>query len=59
MKLEDLHFNLPDELIAQDPSPERDQARLLVLDRSDGSVQHLHFKDIEIFLNPVLFLLLV
>lgn len=52
MKLEDLHFNLPDELIAQDPSPERDQARLLVLDRSDGSVQHLHFKDIENFLNP-------
>jgi S-adenosylmethionine:tRNA ribosyltransferase-isomerase len=52
MKLEALHFDLPEERIAQQPSSERDQSRLLVLDRSDGSVRHLHFKDIRYFLKP-------
>ena len=46
MKLVDYDFDLPDELIAQYPSPERDQSRLMVVDRSTGSLQHLHFHDI-------------
>ena len=46
MKLLDYDFDLPDELIAQHPSPERDQSRLLLLDRATDSVQHLTFRDI-------------
>ena len=43
MRLIDYDFDLPEALIAQRPRPERDQARLLVLNRADGSLQHLHF----------------
>lgn len=52
MKLVDYDFDLPDELIAQHPSPERDQSRLLVVNRSDGSLAHLHFRDIIDQLAP-------
>ena len=41
MRLVDYDFDLPDALIAQRPPPERDQARLLLLNRADGSLQHL------------------
>ena len=52
MKLVDYDFDLPDDLIAQPPTPERDQSRLLVVNRSDGSLVHLHFRDIIAQLAP-------
>jgi S-adenosylmethionine:tRNA ribosyltransferase-isomerase len=51
MKLVDYDFDLPNELIAQHPTAERDLSRLLVLNRRNGSVQHLHFHDIVDLLN--------
>ena len=52
MQLVDYDFDLPDALIAQRPPPERDQARLLLLNRADGSLQHLHFGAIVDQLAP-------
>ena len=52
MKLADYDFDLPEELIAQYPVPERDQSRLLVIDRSDGSLAHRQFRDILDYLSP-------
>jgi S-adenosylmethionine:tRNA ribosyltransferase-isomerase len=46
MKLSDFDYHLPKELIAQYPLPERDSARLLVLDRGTGKIEHEIFKDI-------------
>jgi S-adenosylmethionine:tRNA ribosyltransferase-isomerase len=52
MRLEDFNFNLPQELIAQDPIEDRSSSRLLVLDRETGDVQHHIFKEIVNYLNP-------
>jgi S-adenosylmethionine:tRNA ribosyltransferase-isomerase len=38
MKVQDFYFDLPEELIAQEPIKERDKSRLLVLHRNDGSM---------------------
>jgi S-adenosylmethionine:tRNA ribosyltransferase-isomerase len=46
MRLEDFDFELPDELIAQAPLPERDASRLLILDRRSGAVAHRRFRDL-------------
>lgn len=46
MKLSDFDYNLPKELIAQYPLKERAQARLLVLDRKTGQIEHRIFKDL-------------
>ncbi len=46
MKLTDFDYELPAELIAQTPSPVRDQSRLLVVNRQDGSLQDKVFSDI-------------
>lgn len=46
MKLSDFDFALPEELIAQVPLPERDQSRLMVVDRSTGKISHDHFGSI-------------
>lgn len=46
MKLSKFKFNLPEELIAQYPTENRDESRLLVLNRKDGSIEHKQFKDI-------------
>lgn len=43
MKTSDFDYNLPEELIAQTPVEPRDHSRLLVYDRADGSIRHLHF----------------
>lgn len=51
MKLSDFDYHLPKELIAQYPLPERDSARLLVVDRADSAVKHSIFKDISLYLN--------
>ena len=46
MKLSDFSFNLPDELIAEYPSENRDEARLMVIHRDTGKIEHRLFKDI-------------
>lgn len=45
-------YKLPEELIAQQPVRNRDQSRLMVVDRSEGTITIGHFKDIENYLNP-------
>jgi len=52
MKLSDFDYTLPKELIAQYPLKERDAARLLVLDRKKGAIEHTCFKDITNYFNP-------
>lgn len=51
MKTSDFDFNLPQELIAQTPILNRDQSRLLVLDKKTGDIEHHIFKDIVNYLN--------
>lgn len=46
MKLSDFKFNLPAELIAERPSLNRDESRLMVMHRSTGLIEHKMFKDI-------------
>ena len=52
MKTSDFYFDLPQELIAQDPLEDRSSSRLLVLDRESGKTQHRVFRDIIEYLNP-------
>ncbi|MBE5779821.1 MAG: tRNA preQ1(34) S-adenosylmethionine ribosyltransferase-isomerase QueA [Clostridiales bacterium] len=51
MKTSDFNYHLPEELIAQTPVEPRDHSRLLVYDRSDKSIRHLHFYDLPSFLR--------
>lgn len=46
MKLSQFKFRLPDDLIAQHPAPERDESRLMVLNRATGEIEHRIFKEI-------------
>ena len=46
MNLKDFNFELPQELIAQEPLKERDTSRLLVLDKNTGEIKHSTFRDI-------------
>ncbi|MCQ2432931.1 MAG: tRNA preQ1(34) S-adenosylmethionine ribosyltransferase-isomerase QueA [Clostridia bacterium] len=48
----DFAYDLPEELIAQTPSPERDGCRLMLLDRNTGDIQHKIFRDIYDELQP-------
>src|SRR5271167_3426449 len=43
MRLSELDYDLPEELIAQEPLARRDEARLLVLDRKSKSIEHSRF----------------
>lgn len=52
MKLSDFNYELPEELIAQDPLEKRSDSRLMVLDRKTGTMGHRHFRDIIEYLNP-------
>ena len=52
MRVSDFHFDLPDELIARYPMPERSGSRLLVVDESTGKPEHRTFRDIVDYLNP-------
>lgn len=52
MKTSDFYFELPQELIAQDPLKDRSSSRLMILDRSTGEVSHHVFKEIVDELNP-------
>ena len=52
MKTHDFWYDLPEQLIAQTPLQNRDESRLLVLDKETGSVDHRHFYDIVDYLKP-------
>lgn len=52
MNVKDFYFDLPQELIAQDPLEDRASSRLLALDRETGEVTHRKFRDILGYLNP-------
>ena len=52
MKTSDFDYNLPEELIAQFPLKQRDESRLLVLHRCDGTREHKTFKNILEYLHP-------
>lgn len=51
MKTHDFYYELPEELIAQDPLEDRSGSRLLVLDKNTGAMEHRIFKDITRFLK--------
>lgn len=51
MKVSDFNYELPKELIAQHPYDKRDEARLMVLDKRNQSIEHKVFKDIIDYLN--------
>lgn len=48
----DFYFDLPEELIAQDPLEDRSSSRLLVLDKETGETSHHIFKEVINYLNP-------
>ena len=51
MRVSDFHYDLPQELIAQEPLKDRHLSRLLVLDKETGNIEHKVFKDIIKYLN--------
>ena len=51
MNVTDFNFELPPELIAQDPLEDRAASRLLVLDKKTGEMEHRHFRDILQYLK--------
>ena len=51
MKTSDFYYDLPKELIAQDPLPDRSSSRLMHLSLSDGSIEHRHFTDVLSYLR--------
>ena len=52
MKTSDFYFDLPQELIAQDPLEDRSSSRLMLLDKKTGEIEHKVFRDIVDYLNP-------
>ena len=52
MKTSDFYYDLPEELIAQDPLEDRSSSRLLILDKETGKTEHHIFKEIIDYLNP-------
>lgn len=52
MDLKDFTYDLPEELIAQDPLLDRAASRLMVVDKMTGEMKHKHFRDITEYLNP-------
>lgn len=52
LRTHDFWYDLPQELIAQTPSPQRDGCRLMVVDRKTGGVSHRSFSDITDYLDP-------
>lgn len=51
MRTSDFYYELPQELIAQDPLEDRSSSRLMHLSMADGSIEHRHFRDILDYLN--------
>lgn len=52
MDVKDFYYDLPKELIAQDPLEDRSSSRLLVLHKEDGTIKHTSFKHMIDYLNP-------
>ncbi len=52
MNVSDFYYELPEELIAQDPLERRSDSRLMVLDRKKNTITHRHFRDITEYLKP-------
>ena len=52
MDLHDFYYDLPEELIAQDPLADRSSSRLMVLDKNTGAIEHKIFRDITEYLKP-------
>ncbi|WP_129597564.1 tRNA preQ1(34) S-adenosylmethionine ribosyltransferase-isomerase QueA [Anaerophilus nitritogenes] len=52
MKTSDFNFNLPEELIAQTPLKNRDESKLMILDKKNQQINHGVFKDVIDYLNP-------
>ncbi len=52
MKTSDFYYDLPKELIAQDPLEDRSSSRLMILNRKTGEIAHRHFYEIADFLHP-------
>ena len=52
MNLHDFYYDLPQELIAQDPLEDRSSSRLMHMDRQSGVVDHKIFSDVIDFLEP-------
>lgn len=52
MDKRDFYYDLPEELIAQDPLEKRSNSKLMVLDKKSGDVTHRHFYDIKEYLHP-------
>ena len=52
MKTSDFYYDLPQELIAQDPLEDRSSSRLMHLDKVTGEVEHRHFREILEYLKP-------
>jgi S-adenosylmethionine:tRNA ribosyltransferase-isomerase len=52
LRLSDFDYELPEGLIAQEPSPQRDRSRLMILSRGSGRVDHGVFSDLESLLSP-------
>jgi len=51
MKTADFDYNLPDELIAQQPLPERTASRMMVVERATGNIRHEQFQNLGTFLR--------
>jgi S-adenosylmethionine:tRNA ribosyltransferase-isomerase len=51
-KVSDFDFEVPPELVAQEPAAERDHSRLMVLDRAQQTIAHKHFYDIAEYFKP-------
>ncbi len=58
MKVSQFDFQLPKRLIAQHPLPERDQSRMMVVDRKAGKWEHKTFRDLPSSLTPRHFLVM-
>lgn len=52
MKTSDFYYDLPEELIAQDPLPDRSSSRLMHLDKQTGKIIHTNFRHVLDYLNP-------
>ena len=52
MNIKEFYYDLPEELIAQDPLADRSSSRLLTLDKNSGAFSHHVFRDIVDYLNP-------